>query len=41
MCTFCHSFHVGSGAQSSDAYAQALASAKQVFIAAVSSYSSI
>ena len=30
------SFHVGSGAQSADAYAQALASVKQVFIAAVS-----
>lgn len=28
------SFHVGSGAQSADAYAQALAAAKQVFIAA-------
>ena len=33
---FCCSFHVGSGAQSADAYAQALAAAKQVFIAAVS-----
>ena len=30
------SFHVGSGAQSSTAYANALALAKDVFIAAVS-----
>lgn len=32
---FC-SFHVGSGTQSADSYAQALASVKQVFITAVS-----
>ena len=33
------SFHVGSGAQSSTAYANALALAKDVFIAAVSNSS--
>ena len=33
------SFHVGSGAQSSTAYANALALAKDVFIAAVSTSS--
>ena len=35
LCVCC-SFHVGSGAQSSSAYANALALAKEVFVNAVS-----
>ena len=35
-----YSFHVGSGAQSASAYANALASAKEVFLVAVSLFSS-